>query len=58
MLLYGINNNILISHLSYLGLYHDEPKMRALQRDKYFFLGGNQAKKSGARFFVDIGTFN
>ena len=44
MLLYGINNNILISHLSYLGLYHNEPKMRALQRDKYFF-GWEPSKK-------------
>ena len=36
MLLHGINYNILIYYLSYLGVYQDETKMRALQRNKYF----------------------
>ena len=34
MLLCGINDNLLISHLSYLGVYQDEAQVRDLQRDK------------------------
>ena len=34
MLLRGINENILISHLYYLGVYQDEAQVKALQRDK------------------------
>ena len=36
MLLRGINYTILIYHPSYSGVYQNEAKMRALQRDKYF----------------------
>ena len=45
MILRGMNDNILIPHPSYLGVYQDKVKMRALQREKYF-LGWNQTKKN------------
>ena len=44
MLLHGINDNIVVYHLSYTGVYQDEAKMRALQRDKYFLVW-NQTQK-------------
>ena len=34
MLFHDINNNILIYHSTYLGVYQNEAKMRALPRDK------------------------
>ena len=34
MLLHGINENIPISHPSYLCVYQDEAQVKALQRDK------------------------
>ena len=37
MLLHGINDNILIPHLYYSGVYQDKEKMRAIQRDKHVF---------------------
>ena len=37
ILLHGINNNILITHIYYLGVYRDYAKMRALQMQKYKF---------------------
>ena len=59
MILCGINNNILISHPSYSSLYQDGAKMRALQRDKYFFGVGTKPKikltNGGACLYVDIG---
>ena len=36
IILYGINDNILIPNLYYLGVYQDESKIRAIQRNKYF----------------------
>ena len=45
MLLCGINDNVIISHPSYLGVYQYEAKMGALQRDRYF-LGWYQTKKT------------
>ena len=36
MLFGDINYNILIPHPYYSGVYQDEEKNRALQRDKYF----------------------
>ena len=37
VLLHGINDNIIIPHPSYSGVYQDEEKMRSLIRDKYVF---------------------
>ena len=37
MLLYVMNVNIRIYHPSQSRVYQDEAKMRALQRDKYFW---------------------
>ena len=58
MLLHGINDNILITHLSYSGMYQDEANMRALQRDKYFFgLEPNPPKNlqnGGARLSINV----
>ena len=34
--LHGINDNVLIPNLYYLGVYQDEEKKRYLKRDKYF----------------------
>ena len=35
MLLHGMNDNIIISHLYYSGVYQDKPKkMRYIKRDK------------------------
>ena len=46
LLLHGINDNILIPKLSYLGVYQDEEKMKAPQRDKYTFWGLEPNKKN------------
>ena len=47
MLLIGINDNIIIPRPYYLGVYQDEAKMRALQRNKCFLgLETNQKKLS------------
>ena len=45
ILLSGINDHILIPHLSYLGVYQDEEKIRDLQRDKYFLGVGTKNPK-------------
>ena len=42
MLLFSMNSNILIPHPSYLGVYQDEEKTRALQSDKYLFWVGTK----------------
>ena len=44
MILQDINDNILIYHSSYSGVYQENLKMRALPRDS--FLGWNQTKKT------------
>ena len=46
MLLHGINNNILIPHMYYLGLYQDEAKMIFLQIYKYIFWVWYQIQKN------------
>ena len=38
MLLHGLNENIIITHLSYSGMCQYEAKMRALQRYEYFWV--------------------
>ena len=60
ILLCVINNNILILHLSYSGVYQVELKTRALQLYKYVFGVGTKPKKltnSGENFSVNIGIF-
>ena len=43
VLLHGINDNILIPNLYYLGVYQDETKkLIALQRDKYIFVNNRR----------------
>ena len=37
VLLHGINDNIIIPHPYYSGVYEYKAKMRSLQRDKCFF---------------------
>ena len=46
MLIHGINDNIRIPHLSYLGVYQYEFNMRALQKDKYLFWVGTKPQKT------------
>ena len=56
MLLHGINDNILIPNLSYLGVYQDEEK-RAIQRDKYCFWVGIKPQKMtilGIKIYIYI----
>ena len=45
MLLHGVNDNILIYCPSYLSVYQDESKKRALRRDKYIFWVGTKPQK-------------
>ena len=44
VLLYGINDNIIIPHPSYLGVYQYEKKIITLTRYKYIF-GSEKRKK-------------
>ena len=44
MILHSIHDNIIIPQSSYLGVYKDEEKNRALQRDKYVFEVGTKLK--------------
>ena len=55
MLLHVINDIIIISRSSYSGVYQDEAKIRALQRDKYFLL--KELKTSGTHFAGNSGFF-
>ena len=46
MPLHGINDNILIPHLFYSGVYQYEAKKRNLYKDKNIVLGLKQTKKT------------
>ena len=49
VLLHGINDNIMIPHPSYSGVYQDKAKKtRSLQRDEYSF-GSETNKKTDKR---------
>ena len=47
MLLHGMNDNILIPHLSYLGVYQDKAKKWELYKEiNIHILGWNQEEKT------------
>ena len=46
ILLHGINDNILIPHLYYLGVYQDEEKNERLKKDKYVLGVGTKPLKT------------